>query len=177
MNRAPRTSSAQRGGAALLLVFVLLAAMTAAAMGATRNLIREFSMAGDALQGSLAACAADTGVDWFRAWAAAGGAGSGLFQGTDFALPEGGGAVPCASTPGGLQSEFTLRATRLGPVPSAGEAPPEILWRVAIQGRSGLLKEGKQGSFFYSRRELIVALPPPGEEGVGLRLRAWRTVW
>jgi hypothetical protein len=157
-------------------VFLLLTAMTAAALGAARDVARELRMAGDALQGAQASCAADAGVEWVLAWAAAGGEDFGLLQGQPFQDD-----LPSVPRGGGFHQEFTVSATCLGPaLPPPEASPPEgpvLLWRVAVQGRARSLKGGELAPIFLSRRELILTQTPGGAGGPALRVRAWRTVW
>jgi hypothetical protein len=164
------------GGIALLLVFLLLTAMTAAALGAGRDVARELRMAGDALQGAQASCAADAGTAWVQAWAAEGGDGAGLLQGQPFH-----GDVPLAPGGGAFRQTFTVEATPLGLVPQAPEEtpprPPAHLWRLTVQGRAWAIKGGANSPVFLSRRELILAQSPGEAGGPALRVRAWRTVW
>jgi hypothetical protein len=146
--------------------------MTAAVLGAGRNLLRELRIAGDALHGAQASSAADAGAAWVRAWAGEGGDRFGLLQGQPFQgeLPQAAGAA--------FRQAFTIRAACLGPIPQGPEAgPPVLLWRVTVQGRAWSLKGGESSPVFLSRRELILAQSPDGAGAGGLRVRAWRTVW
>ena len=171
--RSARSPQRERGGIALLLVLLLLTAMTAATLGVVHNLVRELRMAGDALQGAQASCAADAGADWVLAWAGEGGDRCGLLQGAPFQgeVPQPGGGVA-------FRQAFTIQADCLGPAPPGLDTgAPLVLWRVRVQGRAWSLKGGETSPVFLSRRELILA-QRPGEAGQGvLQVRAWRTVW
>jgi hypothetical protein len=67
----------QEGGIAILVAFMLLMLMSAAALGTSRNVIRELSTTGNVVQGGKASAAADAGVDWFIAWSFGDGSATG----------------------------------------------------------------------------------------------------
>jgi hypothetical protein len=168
----------ERGGAALLLAFMILVLMAGAGLATSRNLMRELAMVGDARLGERAAAAADSGLEWFLAWAAEGWAGE------DRLFPAGPteALFPDAQGEAGRQS-FELRVRNLGPWPPDGDAsapPGDRLCRVTSIGRCRV-----GGRTFIQVRELLAAIAPgsagpgPGEGGSpmprGPRILAWRS--
>jgi hypothetical protein len=137
----------------------------------SRNLIRDQAMGGEALQGTLAACAAEAGLAWFLAQAAGNPGGvAGVPAGP---APEG---LLAGSADGALAQDFDLRIRDLGALPRPeGDAleAVERLWRVTALGRSAL--KGQEETGFNQVRELLVAeaLERPGE----LRILAWMTLF
>ena len=176
------------GGVAILLAFMLLALMAGAGLATSRNLLRELAVAGDARLGDQAAAAAESGLEWFLAWASAAG---------DRA--EGHLDIP-PGPPGGLFGEpaqdaarqsCELRARDLGPFPpqagaEAASGAPGRLWRVTATGRCRVGGPGGPGRVFTQVRELVAVLPL-GPAGLGPgegapepfpgppRVLAWRT--
>ena len=192
---------AERGGAAILVAFMLLTLMAGAAFGTSRNLTRELSMCADAARGARAASAAEAGLAWFLAWAAGDPAGlQGVLADAERASGRGGGLALPGPAEGlldepdaPLQTRFEVRIQPLGALapPEAGEeAPPATgaeedagraeesagrarrLWLVRSVGRCLAGGQDRQG--FAQVRELLVASAPAGDPG-GLRVLAWRT--
>ena len=58
----------QAGGITILVTFMLLALITVAALGMSRNALRELTISGTSRQGSLARNVADSGVEWSIFW-------------------------------------------------------------------------------------------------------------
>jgi hypothetical protein len=164
--------ASQRGGMALLLALTLLVIMTAAALGASRDVVRELSLCGDGLQGDLAACAADAGVDWFLAWCSGDGPGRELLPGVPWRFPAEGGDVAIPGELGGapgIGQAFDLRATCLGPVPASGGGArerPDWLWQVIVRGRAKVRGGGLLPGAAQALRELLVVVP--SRDGAGL---------
>jgi hypothetical protein len=165
------TGAAERGGAAILVAFLLLTLMAAAVFATSRNLTRDLAMGGEALQGTLAACAAEAGLAWFLAQAAGNQGGvAGVQAGP---APE---DLLTGSSDGAFHQDFDLRIRDLGLLPrpegDAREAA-ERLWRVTAVGRSAL--RGQEEAGCIQVRELIAAeaLERPGE----LRILAWMTLF
>jgi len=165
------TGARERGGAAILVAFLLLTLMAAAGFATSRNLTRDLAMGGEALQGTLAAGAAEAGLAWFLSQAAGNPGGvAGVPAGP---APEG---LLAGSSDGALAQDFELRIRDLGVLPRpAGDAveASERLWRVTALGRSALQDQEEAG--FIQVRELLVAeaRERPGE----LRVLAWMTLF
>ena len=60
----------ERGGVAVLVALALLVCMTVGALGASRDVLREWGIGGSGLLGAKAFLAADSGLEWGRAGAA-----------------------------------------------------------------------------------------------------------
>jgi hypothetical protein len=165
------TGASERGGAAILVAFLLLTLMAAAVFATSRNLIRDQAMGGEALQGTLAACAAEAGLAWFLAQAAGNPGGvAGVPAGR---APEG---LLAGSSDGAFEQDFDLRIRDLGLLPRPegdDQDASERLWRVTALGRSAL--KGQEETGCNQVRELLVAeaRERPGE----LRILAWMTLF
>ena len=176
-----------RGAIAILVAFMLLALMAAAAFATSRNLVRELAMAGDVVPGARAAMAAEAGLDWFLAWSsAAGGRGDEGIQPFLAGLaetPGGGGGSPLPLASGGSErlffqpvdsvarQDFELRVRHLGAwsQPGMGRGgsaggpadpyaiPPDQLWQVTATG----LCRVAGGRVSRQARELLVTTPCP----------------
>jgi hypothetical protein len=59
----------QQGGMTIIMALVLVSVLGAAVFSLSRNVVRELSMGGTAIQGEKAAAAADAGLDWAIVWA------------------------------------------------------------------------------------------------------------
>lgn len=66
MNHSQRSS--ERGGVTILVALVLLGLLTIAAMGMSRNSLREVMISGTTRQGAMARNAADSGIEWTIHW-------------------------------------------------------------------------------------------------------------
>jgi len=148
------------GGAAILMAFALVLLLAAGTLAASRNVARELALGGTAAGWADAAAAADSGLDWFRAYAAEP-AGQAFLAG----LPAGAEA----EAPAPADQPFRVRVRNLGAWPAdppleSGEpqaAPPEPgppLWLLTSAGR------GRGGC--AQVREALAAGPRP-------RLLAW----
>lgn len=161
------TRAGERGGAAILVAFLLLTLMAAAVFATGRNLIRDLAMGGEALQGTLAACAAEAGLAWFLARAAGDPGGvAGVPAGP---APEG---LLAGSSDGRFVQAFELHIRDLGALARPegdGLEASERLWRVTALGRSTL--KDREQTACVQQRELLVAetIERPGE----LRILAW----
>ena len=161
-----RPGRAQRGGAAILVAFLLLTLMAAAVFATSRNLTRDLAMGGEALQGTLAACAAEAGLAWFLACADR---LRGDWAGPAMDVPPG---LLDAAEPGPLRQDVQVRLARLGALPWPGAADlAGQLWLVRATGHCGIRGQGRRG--FAQVRELLIQAPPEGASG-GLRVLGWR---
>jgi len=155
----------QRGGAAIVVAFMLLTLMAALGFATCRNLDRELAMLADAQRGARAADAAESGLAWFLARAAVTGVPCPL------AAPAGMLDEDPAS---GFRQDFELRVRCLGGVPQtgtgAGAGPAERLWQVTAIGHCGA--RGQTEGDFIQVRELVVAVA--GGPGRRLRILSWR---
>ena len=144
---------AQRGALALLMALVLLALMAAGALAASRNVLREWEVAGAELQGAQAFLAAESGLAWVEA---------GNFQALEGDLTLGGDAA------------VRVQARWLGRIPRPGPDPEALddLWAWTAQGvcRAGPgLPAYRQTCLAWS------ASPAPGQPpGPGPHWLAWR---
>jgi len=170
------TRAGERGGAAILVAFTLLVLMAAAALGASRNVVRELGLCGQMAQGAKAAGAAEAGLDGFLAWACGTGEPLGRLVGVPVpALPPAVAAGELAGPPAaGTRLGFEVRARRLGawPQPGTGRGAgwgvadpdppqPDQLWLVTATGRCevpGPAAAGSQG--FRQARELLMTAAP-----------------
>ena len=59
---------AQTGGITILVTLMLLVLITVAAMGMSRNALRELAISGTSRQGSMARNVADSGIEWSVYW-------------------------------------------------------------------------------------------------------------
>lgn len=183
MNR-PTADPGQRGGAALLVAFSLVLLLAAGGLGVSRNLLRELALCGDAARGAEAAAAADSGLDWWLAWAAepAGRAFlAGLEPGSEAEAP-----VPpdqgfrvrvrhLGSWPPGEPDEPAPEPTGEPSIEPATEpaAAPAPLWLVTAVGTCRRGPRSPAGSGFAQARQAY-AIRPPGPDGDrGPRLLAW----
>lgn len=165
------TGASERGGAAILVAFLLLTLMAAAVFATSRNLTRDLAMGGEALQGTLAACAAEAGLAWFLAQAAGNPGGVAAVQAGP--APEG---LLVGSSDGAFAQDFELRIRDLGLLPRPGgdvQDASERLWRVTARGRSALQDQEETG--FIQIRELLVA--EAQERPGALRILAWMTLF
>ena len=170
----------QRGGAAILVAFMLLALMAGASFGTSRNLVRELAMCADQAQGAKAASAAEAGLAWFLDWADGDPDGfrsvlacAEADPGEERAIPAPAG-LPLEEADAALRQGFELRIRSLGALPPAAAdrpGPAGRLWLVRCAGRSALRGRGPEG--FTQIRELLVASPPAGAPG-SIRILAWR---
>jgi hypothetical protein len=154
---------------ALLAAFLLVALMAAAGFAAARNVARELATCAIQARTAEAAAAAESGLEWFHAWAA-GPAGqawlAGLAPGAEAEAPEPPGAP------------FRVRLRHLGRVPEpdpgadppadAGEAAGEperaaALWLVTAEGASRA-----DPDYLQARAALVAARP-----GSAPRRLAW----
>jgi len=62
------THDAQAGGITILVALMLLVLITVAAMGMSRNALRELAISGTSRQGSMARNVADSGIEWSVYW-------------------------------------------------------------------------------------------------------------
>jgi len=169
----------QRGGAAILVAFMLLALMTGAAFGTSRNLVRELAMCADQVHGAQAAAAAEAGLAWFLDWAAGDPPGCRSIlgaegdSGEERSLPAPPG-LPLVRPDAGPRQSFELRIRCLGvlpaPAPEGAGPGPGRLWLVRCAGRCAAGGQDPEG--FTQIRELLVAAPVSGDPG-GLRILAW----
>ncbi len=58
----------QAGGITIIVTLMLLVLLTVAAMGMSKNALRELSISGTSRQGSMARNVADSGVEWAMYW-------------------------------------------------------------------------------------------------------------
>jgi hypothetical protein len=174
-----------RGGIAILVAFMLLALMAAAAFASSRNLVRELAVTGDGVPGARAASAAEAGLDWFLAWSSAAGGerdeGLQAFLAGLAEAPGGEGGHPPPLASGGSErlfsqpagslarQDFELRVRHLGawPQPGMGRGgtaggpadpsaiPPDQLWQVTATGRC----RTAGGRVSRQVRELLVTAP------------------
>ncbi len=157
----PPGRAGQGGGAAILVAFALVLLLAAGTLAASRNVARELALCGLSAGWADAAAAADSGLDWCRAFAAEP-AGRAFLAGLD---P---GAEAQAPAPPGLG--FQVRVRNLGAWPpedpagpdrQPGEGPPperDQLWLLSSTGT------GRNGC--AQVREACAA-------GPRLRLLAW----
>jgi hypothetical protein len=163
-------AAAQRGGTAILAAFLLLVLMAGAGLATSRNVVRDLAMGGDAVLGARAACAADSGLEWFLAWAREDPENLRTFlAGLEGEAPGSERSPP--GTPLALETPetsftlgFQLRVGRLGAWtrPGAeGEAEEVVLWRVRSTGQARSAAQA-QDKAFVQARELVFSTPPPG---------------
>jgi len=164
-------SRGERGSVTLLLAFSVLALATVAVFALHRNLLREWAMEGDALQGARAGLAADAALAWFLAeWTTpAPGLPGGLQPDLVLAVPA--GVLPEAPP---WRVEGDVRVRFLGELPGAPD-PGLDAWRLTLQGRVQVRSGGRiQGTYTQTRQAYVVT--PRGGAGARPALRAWRVV-
>lgn len=67
--RTPRTlHDPQAGGITIIVTLMLLVLLTVAAMGMSRNALRELAISGTSRQGAMARNTADSGIEWATYW-------------------------------------------------------------------------------------------------------------
>jgi hypothetical protein len=174
--------SRQRGGAALLVAFMLVVLMAAGGLATGANVARELALCAIAARTAEASEAAESGVEWFRAWV------SGQ-DGQAFLAALATGAE--AEAPAPATARFRVRVRRLGALPEpsapaadAGSAPAPVpgpapgpppepatgdfaggtCWLLAASGASPAA-----GGFRQVREALLIPEPSGG-----FRCRTWR---
>ena len=157
-----RAGAGQRGGAAILVAFLLLTLMAGLGLATCRNLDRELAMLSDAAQGARAAAAAESALAWFLDRAAS------VDPATIPAPPEG---LLDEGPEAGYRQGFELRVHGLGALGRPGEEPAERLWRVTAIGRCGARGQA-QGEFIQVRELLAAGAQAPDRPGP-LRILAW----
>ena len=69
MSKSTRTlRDSQAGGITIIVTLMLLVLLTVAAMGMSKNAIRELAISGTSRQGSMARNVADSGIEWSVYW-------------------------------------------------------------------------------------------------------------
>ena len=149
----------ERGGAAIIAALALLSLLAGVGLAASRNLLRESAIQGDALLGTRAALAAESGLAWFLAWAAGAGPAD---PGAPPPLPPDLLAQPAEDR---LRTACSLQ---IRPEPSRDSPGTAAAYRVTAEGRCEVLAGDGPVRSFRQVRELVVAVPfqdsagPPG---------------
>ena len=164
----------QRGTVTLLLAFAVLTLSTVAVYALHRNLLREWAMEGQALQGARAGLAADTALAWFLAeWTTPEpeARGQGWAE-TRLAVPPG---VLAGAAPAPLVVDGEVRVRFLGPLPTSLDPEGTLeAWRVTVRGRLQVPGAGRGGNYQQTRQAYVVTAR--GQAGARPVLRAWRVV-
>lgn len=163
------SARAQRGGATLLVAFMLLVLLAGATLATGRNVLRDLAMEADAGAAAGAEAAAESGLEWFLAWAGADPDGlRALLAGLE-GQPPGTPAAPPGEPGAGwagpedpLDQAFRLAIRRQGAWPEPADAgPPLQLWRVTATGTCRARGQGRP-PVFTQVRELLCLSPPAG---------------
>lgn len=152
------TAGRERGGAAILVAFLLLTLMAGAVLATGRNVLRELAAAAEAGPAAGAEAAAESGLDWFLAWAGAEpGALRALLEPLEAGQPGARAelAAPDWAGPGEpLDQAFRVTVQRLGAWPGTAEQA----WRVTSAGTCRPRGSGPVPPF-RQVRELICTTP------------------
>ncbi|BDU73369.1 hypothetical protein [Mesoterricola silvestris] len=148
MNPAPKNLPGQRGAITIVVALMLLVLLTIAALGMSRNSVRDIMITATARQAAMARNEADTGLDWAIYWLApanqdtggnSGAPGSVQFTATiqNLITNTASAGVKTSlskvttSTTGGHSEAFALDVTRMGKLESPGNDQKLVTdWRL-----------------------------------------------
>jgi hypothetical protein len=164
----------QLGAAALLAAFLLLALLAGASLATGRLVLRDLAGEADVGPAAGAGAAAESGLEWFLAWAGADPDGlrtclaalEGEPPGTP-GQPPGDPGAAWAPAEDPLDQRFQLVIRRLGAWPGPPEdGPPPQAWRITATGTCRARTPGTP-PVFMQVRELLCLAPPAQAGGPG----------
>jgi hypothetical protein len=150
--------------------------MAGAGFATSRNVVRDLAMDAGAARGAQAACAADSGLEWFLAWSREDRDGLRAFLARLEAEPPGTEGLPPdlpldldAGADPPWESDFQVRVLRLGawdgPAPGAADGAGDAqLWEVRSTGRCRVRGQ-RGGEAFTQVRVLWFSAPRAGAPG------------